>query len=250
MSRIGKAFEYEDVFVGYLMGGDGGEEKTIKSALALVKGGVDILEIGIPFSDPIADGSVIQEASARALNHKTTPTRVLEMIKKIRLKSEVPIVLMTYYNPILKAGKEFLKKAKASGVDGMIVVDLPFDEGEGYIKMMRDCKLDTIFLVSPNTPQLRLLQIIKHSTGFIYYACQKGTTGMRSTLPNDLAENIKVIKSETDKPVVVGFGIKNKKSAQDVLRVADGFVVGSALVDHIASGATLRQIEAKAKSFR
>ena len=250
MSRIEKAFEYEDVFVGYLMAGDGGVDYSVRAAMALIRGGVDILELGLPFSDPVADGPVIQAASSRALENKTTPEQVLKITREIRKKSDIPIIIMTYYNPILKGGKDFLVKAKRAGIDGMLVVDLPPEEGAAYLKMMRELALDTIFLVTPNTPKLRLLQIIQHSTGFIYYACQKGTTGMRKSLPKDLSENIKAIREETQKPVVVGFGIKNKQNAKDVLKIADGFVVGSALIDLIAKKSTLKQIEAKAKSFR
>jgi tryptophan synthase alpha chain len=249
MSRIAKTFEREKAFIGYLVVGEQSEEYTAKAALALIKGGVNLIELGLPFSDPIADGPVIVAASTRALNHKTTPLSIVKMIKIIREKSDVPLVMMTYYNPILQAGKDYLSLLKKAGLDGLIVVDLPFEEGEGYIKMMRELHLDTIFLVTPNTSELRLMQIIHHSTGFIYYACQKGTTGMRKSLPKDVLEKVKEIKDKTDKPVVVGFGIKSKKDANQILSVADGFVVGSAIVNFISKKPTLKDIEAYAKKL-
>ncbi len=240
MTRISKAFEKEDLFIGYLTVGDSSLEFTKKAAFALEKGGVDILELGLPFSDPVADGPVIQAATTRALNNKTTPQDVLKVIRGIREKSDIPIVIMTYYNPILKGGKGFLSQAKKAGADGVLVVDLPVEEATSYLKMMRTLKLDTIFLVTPNTSELRLMKIVHASTGFIYYACQKGTTGMRSTLPKDLSKKIKQIKKVTSKPVAVGFGIKSKKDAKEILNSADGFVVGSAFMDFIAKKGSLK----------
>jgi tryptophan synthase alpha chain len=249
MSRIAKTFEREKAFIGYLTVGDQSEEYTAQAAIALIKGGVNLIELGLPFSDPVADGPVIQASSTRALSNKTTPLSILKMIKTIRAKSDVPIVVMTYYNPILQAGKDYLSQLKKAGMDGLIVVDLPFEEAEGYLKMMRELHLDTIFLVSPNTQEARLMQIIHHSTGFIYYACQKGTTGMRKSLPKDTLEKVKEIKDKTQKPVVVGFGIQSKKDAKQILTVADGFVVGSAIVQLISKKPALKDVEAFAKKL-
>lgn len=250
MSRISNVFENEEAFIGFITVGEHGAEYSAKAALALEKGGVNIIELGLPFSDPIGEGPVIQKASTKALKNKTTPKTMIDTIKAIRIKSEVPLVIMTYYNLILQAGKNYLSALKKAGADGIIIVDLPIEEATGYIKMMRDVKLNTIFLVTPNTTELRLMQIIHHSTGFIYYACQKGTTGMKSTLPKDLGENVQNIKDKTEKPVAVGFGIKSKQQAKKVLEHADGFVVGSMIVDFMSQKPPLKEITALAKKLK
>jgi len=157
---------------------------------------------------------------------------------------------MTYYNPILKGGKSFLTQAKKAGADGILVVDLPLEEAADYLKMMRSLKLDTIFLVTPNTSELRLMKIANASTGFIYYACQKGTTGMRASLPKDLSKKIKQIKKVSSKPIAVGFGIKSKCDAKEILNIADGFVVGSVFMDLIAKKGTLKQLQEIASKLK
>ncbi|MCH9633446.1 MAG: Tryptophan synthase alpha chain [Chlamydiae bacterium] len=250
MSRIATAFEKKDVFIGYLTVGDKSTTFTQKAALALERGGVDVLELGLPFSDPIGDGPVIQAAITRALANHTTPLDVLQVIREIRKKSSIPIVIMSYYNPLLKLGENFLSKAKRAGVDGLLVVDLPIDEAGNYLKTMRSLKLDTVFLITPNTSELRKMQIAQLSTGFIYYACQKGTTGMRSNLPKDLLKKVREIKSMTSKPVAVGFGVKSKNDAKEILKEAHGFVVGSAFMDLIAKKGTLKQLEELARKIK
>lgn len=250
MSRLEKAFQEKKVFIAYLTVGAPSLEVTEKAALALEKGGVDILELGIPFSDPIADGPIIQSASTQALKNKTTPQDVLKVVQAIRKKSDIPLVLMSYYNPLLKGGKAYLEKAKKAGVDGFIVVDLPLEEADFYLKCMRSLKLDTIFLITPNTNPLRLEQIAKHSTGFIYYACQKGTTGLRDKLPKDVTQKIEEIKSITEKPVAVGFGIKDQKDAKEVLKKADAFIVGSAFMKHLQEKKSLKALTDLAKKMK
>ncbi|MBI2809536.1 MAG: tryptophan synthase subunit alpha [Candidatus Melainabacteria bacterium] len=228
-------------YIGYLTLGDGGLDYSLASALALVKGGVDLLEIGIPFSDPVADGPVIQKAMERALENGTTPHDLIPFLKAFRQHSDIPVVLFSYYNPILAAGKEFLDQAKQAGANGMLIVDLPFE-------LMPESSLDPILIVSTSTPDARLKQIVQKGRGFIYYACQKGTTGMRSGLPTHVPHDIARIKAATTLPVAIGFGISNKDTAQEALQHADAFVVGSYIVDAMSRKVTpeeLTQLVAK-----
>ncbi|MCB1075179.1 MAG: tryptophan synthase subunit alpha [Simkania sp.] len=227
---IRELFEKKKAYIGYLTAGDGGLEHTEKMALALVEGGVDLLELGIPFSEPIADGPVIQDAVERALDAGTTPHQVIELISRLRKKIAVPIVLMTYFNPIFVAGQEFLKEAKAAGVNGLLIVDLPPEEADDYLTWMKEAELETIFIVAPSTPEERIPTICRISTGFIYYACRKGTTGMKKGVPEDLPEKIAQIRRHTDLPIAVGFGVSSAEIAREILTYADGFIVGSFLV--------------------
>lgn len=213
-------------FIGYIVAGDGGIDYSIEAALALEAGGVDLLELGIPFTDPVADGPAIQKGMERALKGGMTPDKVLELVKRLRHKTKIPIVLMSYFNPIMQGGKDFLRRAKEAGVGGILIVDLPFEEKEFRVE-----ELDQIFLITPSTTEERMRQIAKGSRGFIYYAIQKGTTGARDSLPEGVKENIQKIKQIASIPVCAGFGIANRESAQQVLSCADGFIVGSAFVD-------------------
>ncbi len=249
MSRILKAFENKKNFIGYLTAGDQGAEYSTKAALAMIQGGVDILELGVPFSDPIGDGPVIQASSARALKHQTTLTTVLQIAKNIRAKSAVPLILMSYYNPIYQAGSLFYKKAERAGIDGMLIVDLPVEEAQGHLQQMKKYHLDPIFITSPSTSEKRMKVIIEKSKGFIYYACRKGTTGERAALPKDTLRKVLQIKKMTSQPVVVGFGISNAKDAAKILEVADGFVVGSALVKLMEQKASFKELEKKVQQL-
>ncbi len=231
MSKIRDAFIKNKAFIGYLVAGDGGITYATEMALAMIDGGVDILEIGIPFSDPIADGPVIQKGMQRALTHATSKEDVLRMVTKIKEQSDIPILLFSYFNPIRKGFHEFVQKAKLSGVDGFLIVDLPLEEAELTKKCIEDASLDMIFVIAPSTSSARLKKIATESSGFVYYACQKGTSGMQDFLPTDLEDKIVQIKKETSKPIGIGFGIKNKDMAKKVLEIADGFIVGSLFVD-------------------
>jgi tryptophan synthase alpha chain len=221
-------------YIGYLCADEGIDEM----ALALVKGGVDYLEIGIPFSDPIADGPVIQEASSKALLRGMTPRKVLEIVRKIRQKTSVPILLFTYLNPLLSAGDSYLEEAFLAGVTGILVVDLPFESSEEHLKKCRKIGLDTVFVIAPSTSDERMEKIAKASTGFIYYACRKGTTGVRTGLPEDLERNIARLRKVSSLPIAVGFGIGSREDAESVLKVADAVVVGSKFVRAVLDGAT------------
>lgn len=231
MSRISQAFAKKQAFIGYLTAGDSSKERF----LFLIEMGVNILEVGIPFSDPVADGPVIQKAMERSLRAGTTPKKALQLVEGLRKKTEVAIVLFTYFNPIQRDLKGFLAQAKKAGADGVLVVDLPLEESATYQFLCKDFGLSPIFVIAPSTPPERICAISDAAKGFIYYACRKGTTGVRSSLPEDLAEKIAQIRTHTDLPIAVGFGISSRETANAVLKIADGFVVGS----HFVEGKTL-----------
>jgi tryptophan synthase alpha chain len=228
-SRIAKAFQKKQLFIGYLTAGEG---DSLQKFRMLLDGGVDLLEIGIPFSDPIADGPVIQKAMQRSLYAKTTLDTVFQLVRDLRKESLAPIVLFTYYNPIQKDLSSFLENAKSAGADGILVIDLPLEAASEYRRLCLKCQLDPIFVIAPSTSKERIAAIGKMGKGFLYYACQKGTTGARSSLPDNLAEKIALIRTISDLPIAVGFGIADRQAAKRALEVADAFVVGSCLVEH------------------
>jgi len=234
MNPFKKLFEEKQAFVGFVVGGDGGIDYCVDCCMQLIEGGIDILEIGFPFSDPVADGPVIQRASQRALKHDANSTMILEIARRIRRKSSIPLVLFSYYNPILNRGNPYLKELNEAGFNAILLVDLPPPcegvDSHPYYDALKDAGLYPIFLVTPSTDDKRLSHITEISEGFIYYACQRGTTGVRDELPKDIPFHISRIREKTKTPVVVGFGIANKKNAEAVLNVSDGFVVGSAFV--------------------
>lgn len=238
MNRFDKVFKSrEKVFVAYLTAGHKGIEYSFESAIAMIEGGVNILEIGVPFSDPIADGPVIQKAMQEALERKTSIDDVFSLVGKIRnYDKDIPIVLFSYLNPILKIGRDFYTKASKAGADGILIVDMPLEESKKIHQKCKDSALELIFIISPSTPKKRIKEITKHAGGFLYYVCRKGTTGMKSQLPEDFAEKIKEIKSSSKLPVVAGFGISSKSMADEVIQYADGFVVGSYLVEAMQKG--------------
>ncbi|CAL7964275.1 Tryptophan synthase alpha chain [Gammaproteobacteria bacterium] len=237
MSRINIVFKKNKVFVAYLTAGQKGLDYSFQAALTLIESGVDLLEIGVPFSDPIADGPVIQNAMKDALVRKVTILDTLKLIKKIRKYSAIPIVLFGYFNPILQAGyKNIFKRAKAAGVDGFLIVDLPLEESAEYLANCNTYNISPIFVIAPSTNLERIKQINKKAKGFFYYACRTGTTGMRDNLPSDFNRQIKLIKQNTNLPVVVGFGVSSCQVAKKIIATADGFVVGSLFIDAINKG--------------
>lgn len=239
MNSIQSVFAKKAGFVGYLTGGDGGIQYSIEAGLALLEGGVDLLEIGVPFSDPIADGATIQKACIRALKNGTQLDSILEIGATIkRYAPSAPLILFSYFNPLLQANAGFTLSAKQAGFDGMLLLDLPFDSPF----YEEHSELDPIFIVSPSTSSLRLEQITQKAKGFLYYACQKGTTGVRQTLPSDLVSQIQRIKKVTQLPTAVGFGIADRETAKKVTQCADGFVVGSAFVKMIEEGASPKEL--------
>jgi len=230
MSRISERFKEKKLFIGYLTAGDG---DSLQKFRILLDGGVDLLEIGIPFSDPVADGPVIQKAMVRSLGKQTTLQNVLDLVQLIRKESDAPIVLFTYFNPIQGHLKQFLQNVKEAGADGILVVDLPPEEAEDYAAACYNVGLDPIFVIAPSTPPERIRQIGALGRGFLYYACRKGTTGARAELPEDLPEKINQIRKRSDLPIAVGFGIAQPAMAKRILEIADAFVVGSYFVEKV-----------------
>lgn len=236
MNRIDKTFKKlktknHKAFIPYIMAGDPSLEKTIDNVKLLEDCGADIIELGVPFSDPLADGPTIQRAAERALAAGISLKKVINLVKEIRAFSQIPIILMTYFNPIFKYGEErFVEDAVQTGVDGIIVPDLPPDEAGNLIELAHRADLNTIFLVAPTTTEKRLKTIITASRGFIYYVSITGVTGAKLSLHETFKEHLALIKSLTEKPVAVGFGVSTSDEAYTVSRLADGVIIGSAIV--------------------
>lgn len=235
----------------YITGGYPDLSATEKLVPELENAGADIVEIGIPFSDPIADGPTIQKASERALSKGATLKKILQGVKNIRSKSGIPIVFMSYFNPIYRYGIErFVRDASGCGVDGVIIPDLPPEEAGEIIGIARRRHFCMIFLASPTSTQARLKIIAKQSSGFIYYVSLTGVTGARKHLAADIAVNIRRIKRFTgDKPVCVGFGVSNEKQVRAVARIADGVIVGSAVIKAIEKFRKSRNFEKSVGRF-
>jgi tryptophan synthase alpha chain len=222
-------------FVVYIGAGDPNLEVTRQLALAFDQAGVDVLELGVPFSDPLADGLVNQLAAQRGLESGTTPPKLLETVAAIRKQSEIPIVLYIYFNLIHRVGMEqFIADAARAGVDGLLVLDLPPEESDNYEALMKSAGLCHIYLVAPTTPEDRMELIVKRGSGFIYYISREGVTGMQTSVASNLASQVAKIRAHTSLPIAVGFGISNPAQAKAVAAQADGCVVGSAIVNQIA----------------
>ncbi|MEM9399756.1 MAG: tryptophan synthase subunit alpha [Verrucomicrobiota bacterium] len=253
MNRIDSCFaklreENKTAFVSYLVAGDPSLDQTPSLALALEKGGCDIIELGVPFSDPLADGLVNQLGAQRALDSGTTLKGIFEVVQKIRMTSEIPIVLFTYYNPIYHYGlQQFLKDAEQAGVDGVLILDLPPEEAKE--EWPANCELKNITLIAPTTPEERMAKIAASSSGFIYYVSREGVTGMQTSLPENITRQIAAITAHTDLPVCVGFGISNPDQARVVAKCAQGVVVGSAIVNHIAQNLEASDLPQKLTEF-
>lgn len=226
------AAEDRAAFIPFLMAGDPSLEMTAAFLEALAAGGADVIELGMPFSDPIADGPTNQQAAVRALRAGTRLSGVLELIARHRDRLGVPIVLFTYFNPIHSRGIErFAEQAAASGVDGVLCVDLPPEEGQReLVPALREQGLDSIFLVAPTSTRERIAKVGAASSGFVYYVSRTGVTGERSALQGDLVKDVKRLRKRLDLPVAVGFGLSSPAQVAQVGEVADGVVVGSALV--------------------
>jgi tryptophan synthase alpha chain len=232
-------FDQKQAFVAYITAGHRGLDYTEQAAHALIRGGVDILEIGLPFSDPIADGPIIQEAMLDALARGTELTAVLKTIARIKQQTNTPIVLFSYYNPLLASGlNQALEQAARAGVDAVLVVDLPLEESHEYLNLCRAHQLKPIGLLAPSSSKARIQAISSAFDGFLYYVCRHGTTGIKNSLPDNYANNLNTIRSQTKTPVVSGFGISTQALATNALHHADGFVVGSAFVQAISNKAS------------
>jgi tryptophan synthase alpha chain len=264
MSGIAKVFQKlkvqgDGALIGYVTGGDPEPRFTPVIAEALVKGGVDILELGIPFSDPIADGPTIQAASVRALEAGTTPKVVLGMAGEVKKKHSVPIVILTYFNPVFRMGLEnFFRLASNCGVDGVVVPDLPVEEADEYREAARTCGVDTIFLAAPSTSMERLRKIVGCTSGFLYLVSHFGVTGARETVEASTVQLIKRVLPYTAGrvPLAVGFGVSKHEHAKLIIQSgADGVIVGSAFVNIVHrhqgnAGRMLEEIEATARKLK
>lgn len=240
MNRIEKCFQrLRDAgrkgFIVYIGAGDPDLEATRRLALSFDRAGVDVLELGVPFSDPLADGLVNQLAAQRGLESGATPGKVLDTVAEIRKESQIPIVLYIYFNLIHKRGiEDFVRAAAEAGVDGLLVLDLPPEESENYESVMRVHGLSVIYLVAPTTPEDRIQKIVQHATGFVYYVSREGVTGMREDIAAGLGDMTALIRKHTDLPIAVGFGISRPDQVKTVSETCDAVVVGSAVVNQIA----------------
>ena len=230
MSKIPEAFKNGKAFIGFLTAGDPTCEKTVEYILAMEDAGCDLIEIGIPFSDPMAEGVVIQDANVRALKHNTTTDDVFDIVAQVREKTDVPLVFLTYINPVFFYGYEkFFKRCSELGIDGIISPDLPYEE-KGEIKdIALENGVDVISLIAPTSKE-RIQKIASDATGFIYVVSSLGVTGMRSEIKTDLNAILADIRDVTDLPLAVGFGINTPEQASQIGKIADGVIVGSAIV--------------------
>ena len=230
MSKIANAFKDDTAFIAFLTAGDPTIDKTVEFILAMEEAGCDLVEIGIPFSDPMAEGVVIQDANVRALKHNTTTDDVFDIVRRVREKSDIPLVFLTYINPVFFYGYEkFFKRCAALGVDGIITPDVPFEEKGEIRDIARENGVDVISLIAPTSKQ-RIQMIANDATGFIYVVSSLGVTGMRSEIKTDLNAILSDIREVTDLPLAVGFGINTPEQASQIGKIADGVIVGSAIV--------------------
>jgi tryptophan synthase alpha chain len=252
-SRLAETFlraQAEDraVFIPYLTAGDPSGDDTVSLAAALDRAGAEILELGVPFSDPIADGPVLQKAASRALASGTTLAGVFEMARRIRQETRLALVLFSYLNPLLRRGLgSAADGARESGFDGVLVTDLPADEAADAHARFRAAGLDTVFLASPTSTPARMAAAARLSSGFLYVVSRPGTTGARQRLPADLARTVaRARKASGQLPIAIGFGIASAQAAAEAARLADGVVVGSEIVRRAAEAGASRQLEVEA----
>ena len=234
MSKIPNAFKNGKAFIGFLTAGDPSVDKSVEYILAMEEAGCDLVELGIPFSDPMAEGFSIQDANLRALENNTTTDDVFEIVRKVRQKSDIPMVFLSYINPIFFYGyEEFFKKCGEYGVDGLIAPDLPYEEKGEIADFALKNDVDIISLIAPTSNQ-RIEMIAGDASGFIYLVSSFGVTGIRSEIKTDLEPIVSQIKKVCDLPVAVGFGIHTPKQAKEISKISDGVIVGSAIVNIIA----------------
>lgn len=235
MSRIQNAFTKGKAFIPFVTGGDPDLETTEKLIYEMAGKGADLIEIGIPFSDPIAEGPVIQEADERALKAGCTTDRLFDLVERVRRTVEIPLVFMTYLNPIYSYGSErFMENCKRVGIDGVIVPDLPYEEKDELKDICKANDIELISLIAPTSKE-RIRTIAKEAEGFIYCVSSMGVTGVRSEITSDIGGMVELVREVTDLPVAIGFGIATPKQAEDMAKFGDGVIVGSAIVKMVAA---------------
>jgi len=255
MNRIDQTFqqlkqEQKKAFIAFITAGDPNLDTTYDLVLAFEKAGVDMMELGVPFSDPMADGPTIQAASLRALQNGTTLTKVLDLVKRLRQKTQIPLLFMLYYNVILHYGEEkFVKDAKDAGLDGIVVPDLPPQEAKILRAAATKANLATVFFIAPTTSDERIKPIADASSGFIYYVSLTGVTGVKEAVVSSISADLKRVKKLTDKPVCVGFGVSTPEQVKAISRVADGVIVGSAIVKEIQKHIQDKDVVEKTAAF-
>jgi tryptophan synthase alpha chain len=255
MTRIGCLFdrlkrENRKGLIAYLTAGDPAPDRTPALVEAMVRGGADLIELGVPFSDPIADGPVIQRGGERALKAGTTLVTVLEIARRIRESSEVPLLLFTYLNPVLRYGLERLAAdAAAAGIDGCLLIDASVEEAESYVAAMHRHGLDTVFLAAPTSTARRIELVARYSTGFVYLVSRTGVTGERESLSDAVTPLIRAVRAATDLPLAVGFGISKPEQVAELGRQVEAVVVGSAFVRLIEQNADNASLEIQLESF-
>jgi len=246
MSRIEKTFkrlkkEGKKALIPYIMAGDPTLEDTKRFVSELEEAGADMIELGIPFTDPIADGPTIQRAGERALRQRVTLRKVLTLVEELRQDTKIPLILMTYYNPVFKYGIDaFIKDSVSIGVDGVIIPDLIPDEAGDFISIARGEGLDAIFLLAPTSTEDRIRKVARVSTGFIYYVSITGITGAKLFIDETMKNTLALVKKITKKPIAVGFGVSNLKEAKIVAELADGVIIGSAIVRLISENKDIK----------
>ncbi|HYO79816.1 MAG TPA: tryptophan synthase subunit alpha [Bryobacteraceae bacterium] len=255
MSRIADMFartksESRPALIAYLTAGDPEPSRTAEMVFAMERGGADLIELGVPFSDPIADGPVIQRASDRALRAGTSMRAVLEIARQVRQRSEIPLLLFTYLNPTIRYGFERLASDAASaGIDGCLLTDLSVEEAKEYVQACRGAGMDTVFLVAPTSTERRLKLVAEYSSGFVYLVSRTGVTGEQQRVSSQASDLVARTRAVTDLPLAVGFGISTAAQVAEVGAIADGVVVGSAIVREIETAGNVPDLEHRLEQF-
>src|SRR5216684_1982749 len=255
MTRIANLFENlrragKKGLIAYVTAGDPAPERTPGLVEALERGGADLIELGVPFSDPIADGPVIQRAGYRALEAGTTVRKVLEIAAEIRARSEIPLLLFTYLNPVMRYGIEKLAvDARSAGIDGCLLTDVSVEEAAAYVAVMRSAGLDTVFLAAPTSSPRRLRLVAEYSTGFVYLVSRTGVTGERDSISSSVAPLIRSMREVTDLPLAVGFGVSTPEHVAEIGAQAEAVVVGSAIMRVIEKNAGNESLDIQLESF-
>ncbi len=255
MNRIELLFERlkrerKKALVPFLTAGDPDLATTGDLVLALEECGAHVIELGVPFSDPLADGPVIQASSLRAMRHDIDLEKILVLVQELRQRTDIPIVLMTYFNPVYRLGlRKLARQASIAGVDGLIIPDLPPEEAAEWRELARENNLAVIFLVAPNTPPARARFIAGKTSGFLYVVSITGVTGKRRKIPHELSNYLKMLRGVTHKPLVVGFGISSPSHVREIGHLCDGVIVGSALIDLLSRNRDRKDGHIPMKSF-